>query len=108
MRERKNYLKVTIYIVTTTFYLPLHGDYHTQRTPFVNLEEAKLQYEKACAENPQAQLQKLTVKGSPRGVAMAMYVFGRDVDLKRSDEDVFGDQVDYTTLECITEQVGAI
>jgi len=98
----KNYLKVTIYILTTVL------DNEVVRKPFATKALAEEQYAEACANSPQANLQKLSVKGSPRGVAMAMYVLGQNKDVAKASEDVFGDYVDYVAFETVTEQVGAL
>ena len=102
MSPLKNYLKTSIYILTTTRGL------RTVRKPFALLATAKEQYEEACANSPHANLQKLTVQGTPRGIALAMYVLGQNKDVGKASDDVFGDYVELIAFETITEQVGAL
>jgi len=108
MSERKNYLKTSIYIVTTTIFIEVHGHYHTQRTPFALLAQAKVKYEEACANNPQAKLEKLTVQGTPRGIALAMFVLGRDDGERESSKHEYSEFVKHVTFETLTKQAGAL
>ena len=98
----KNYLKTAIYILTTTV------DNVVVRKPFATLALAKEQYEEACANSPHANLQKLTVQGTPRGIGLAMYVLGQNKDVGAASDEVFGEYVEHIAFETITEQVGAI
>ena len=98
----KNYLKTTIYILTTTV------DNAVVRKPFATLALAKEQYAEACANSPHANLQKLTVQGTPRGIGLAMYVLGQNKDVGAASDDVFGDYVELISFEQIGEQVGAL
>ena len=101
----KNYLKTSIYIVTTSvdnrFSEPT-----IVRIPFATLATAKERYSQACAVSPDALLQKLTVQGTPRGIALAMYVLGHNKNV--GGDDVFGEYVEVITFETITEQAGAL
>jgi hypothetical protein len=98
----KNYLKTTIYILTTTV------DNAVVRKPFATLALAKAQYAVACANSPHANLQKLTVQGTPRGIGLAMYVLGQNKDVGAASDDVFGEYVECIAFETITEQAGAL
>jgi len=98
----KNYLKTAIYILTTTV------DNVVVRKPFATLALAKEQYAEACANSPHANLQKLTVQGTPRGIGLAMYVLGQNKDVGKASDDVFGEYVEHIAFETITEQVGAL
>jgi len=98
----KNYLKTSIYVLTTMV------DNAVVRKPFATLALAKEQYAEACANSPNANLQKLTVQGTPRGIGLAMYVLGQNKDVAKASEDVFGNYVERITFETITEQVGAL
>ena len=98
----KNYLKVTIYILTTVV------DNEVVRKPFATLALAKEQYAEACTNNPHAMLQKLTVQGTPRGIGLAMYVLGQNKDVGAASDDVFGEYVELIAFEPISEQVGAL
>tara|TARA_R110000822_G_scaffold141614_1_gene279490 strand:- start:1266 stop:1595 length:330 start_codon:yes stop_codon:yes gene_type:complete len=102
----KNYLKTTIYILTTSW----DNEFAQQtmvRIPFATLATAKERYAKACADNPNAMLQKLTVQGTPRGIGLAMYVLGNNKGIG-TGEDVFGEYVEHIAFETITEQAGAL
>ena len=98
----KNYLKTSVYILTTVV------NHVVIRTPFATLALAKEQYAEACANSPHANLQKLTVQGTPRGIGLAMYVLGQNEDVGAASDDVFGNYVEHIAFETITEQVGAL
>ena len=103
----KNYLKTTIYVLTTLVdNSPLADSQH--RKPFATLAHAKEQYAEACANNSHAMLQKLTVRGTPRGIGLAMYVLGQNKDVGAASDDVFGDYVEFIAFETVTEQAGAL
>ena len=98
----KNYLKTSIYILNK------EGKSVLVRKPFTTKAIAEEQYAEACANSSHANLQKLTVQGTPRGLCSAMYVLGQNKDVDATSEDVFGNQVERITFETITEQVGAL
>ena len=98
----KNYLKTSIYVLTTMV------DNAVVRKPFATLALAKEEYAKACANNPNAMLQKLTVQGTPRGIGLAMYMLGQNKDVAASSDDVFGKYVEHISFEQIGEQAGAL
>ena len=98
----KNYMTTSIYILATTL------DNAVVRKPFATLALAKEQYAEACANSPHANLQKLTVQGTPRGIGLAMYVLGQNKDVAKASEDVFGNYVEHIAFEQIGEQVGAL
>ena len=98
----KNYLRTSIYILTTI------ESNAIVRKPFATLALAKEQYAEACANSPHANIQKLTVQGTPRGVALAMYVLGQNKEVAASSDDVFGKYVEHIAFETVTEQVGAL
>ena len=102
----KNYLKTSIYIVTTSVYNRF-SELTSVRIPFATLATAKERYAQACAANPAALLQKLTVQGTPRGIGLAMYVLGNNKGIG-TGEDVFGEYVEHVVFETITEQAGAL
>ena len=98
----KNYMTTSIYILATTL------DNAVVRKPFATLALAKEEYAKACANNPNAMLQKLTVQGTPRGIGLAMYMLGQNKDVAASSDDVFGKYVEHISFEQIGEQAGAL
>jgi len=98
----KNYLKTTIYILTTTV------DNVVVRKPFATKALAEEQYFEACANSPHVNLQKLTVQGTPRGIGLAMYVLGQNKGGGAASDDVFGDYVEHVTFETLTKQAGAL
>jgi len=98
----KNYLKTSIYVLTTIM------DNAVVRKPFATLALAKEQYAEACANSPHAMLQKLTVQGTPRGNALAMYVLGQNKDVGSASDDVFGEHVELIKFETLMEQDGAL
>ena len=104
----KNYLTTSIYILS--YMVVDNSNYKTRlkRKPFATLELAKEDYSKACVNYSHAMLQKLTVRGTPRGVALAMFELGKNQDVGASSDDVFGKYVEHIAFETVTEQAGAL
>ena len=104
----KNYLKTSIYILSTVVDYGNEGHHILQSTPFATLALAKAKYAEACANSDVANLQKLTVQGTPRGIGLAMYVLGQNKNVGAASDDVFGDYVEMISFEQIGEQAGAL